>query len=75
MPHSLRSRIKKLAYQKVISEKDRDRIISALDFSEGVVHCKECKYWSMFNEEFNSCLLSGYFIGENGYCLYGKEKE
>lgn len=31
---SLRARIKKLAYQHIISDSDRDRIINALDMSE-----------------------------------------
>lgn len=34
MPNSLRTRIKKLAYQGVISDKDKDRIVNALDMAE-----------------------------------------
>lgn len=31
MPHSLRAKIKKLRYKGVITDKDRDRLIMALD--------------------------------------------
>lgn len=32
MPHSLRSRIKKFHHQGLLSDKDRDRILNALDY-------------------------------------------
>ena len=35
-----------------------------------IVHCKDCKYW--IRTRIGICGLAGYFIGERGYCLYGK---
>lgn len=51
--------------------------IEALKEQE-IVHCKDCKYWirtRIGEEELNQCGLAGYFIGERGYCLYGKAGE
>lgn len=52
-----------------------DMAIEALQDPE-IVHCKDCKYWirtRIGEEELNQCGLAGYFIGERGYCLYGKK--
>ena len=54
-----------------------DMAIEALKEPE-IVHCKDCKYWirtRIGEEELNQCGLAGYFIGERGYCLYGKAGE
>ena len=37
----------------------------------GIVHCKDCVYWKA--ARIGICGLAGYFIGERGYCLYGKK--
>ena len=34
MPHSLRAKVKKLCYQGHLEEKERDRILNALDIAE-----------------------------------------
>lgn len=36
-----------------------------------IVHCKDCVYWKA--ARIGICGLAGYFIGERGYCLYGKK--
>ena len=38
-----------------------------------IVHCKDCVYWKA--ARIGICGLAGYFIGEKGYCLYGKAGE
>lgn len=38
-----------------------------------IVHCKDCVYWKA--ARIGICGLAGYFIGERGYCLYGKAGE
>ena len=36
MPHSLRAKVKKLCYQGHLKEKERDRILKALDIAENL---------------------------------------
>ena len=36
MPHSLRAKVKKLCYQGRLEEKERDRILNALDIAENL---------------------------------------
>ena len=49
-----------------------DMAIEALKEPE-IVHCKDCVYWKA--ARIGICGLAGYFIGERGYCLYGKAGE
>ena len=49
-----------------------DKAIEALKEPE-IVHCKDCVYWKA--ARIGICGLAGYFIGERGYCLYGKAGE
>jgi hypothetical protein len=45
---------------------------------ENFVQCKNCRHWvdcPRSNEYVKQCKVAGYMIGENGYCLYGKEKQ
>ena len=49
-----------------------DMAIEALEKPE-IVHCKDCVYWKA--ARIGICGLAGYFIGERGYCLYGKAGE
>ena len=44
MPHSLKNKIKSLCYKGELSEKERDRIIQALEQEQR--DCKTCKYYT-----------------------------
>lgn len=46
MPNSLRNKIKHLAYKGELNERERDRILNALDREE-----KVCEWLSSFNTE------------------------
>ena len=51
---------------------ERALAIKALQEPE-IVYCKDCVYWKA--ARIGICGLAGYFIGERGYCLYGKAGE
>lgn len=40
--------------------------------------CKDCVHWfgktAGCTEHVKQCIVGGYMIGENGYCLYGERK-
>ena len=42
-------------------------------------HCNDCKHWigaaNKTNEHVKLCTVSGYMVGENGYCVYAERKE
>lgn len=44
-----------------------------------VVRCKDCKHWSDgvagCTDHVKCCKIGYYFVGENGYCVYGERKE
>lgn len=43
-----------------------------------VVRCRECEYWKKYADSYpfiGSCKIAGYFVGEKGYCVYGKRRE
>lgn len=44
-----------------------------------VIRCKDCKQWGLHkvlgeNDSAKYCALGHYFVGENGYCVYGEKK-
>ena len=59
-------------HSKTPNAKALDMAIEALKEPE-IVHCKDCVYWKA--ARIGICGLAGYFIGERGYCLYGKAGE
>ena len=72
MPHSLRAQIKNLCYKKMLTEKERDRVIKALDIADaakqgvwldysedGYVECPFCGYLTTCNKD----------IAELHYCF------
>lgn len=43
-----------------------------------VIRCKDCKNWIDHgrSNEFNKlCKLAGYYVGGNGYCVYGETRQ
>ena len=43
-----------------------------------VVRCKDCEHWKKYADHspfIGTCKIAGYFVGENGYCVYGKRRE
>lgn len=59
---------------------DREAVGAAMEALERqieIVHCKDCHVWMKFEElgeHAGVCLLAGWMIGENGFCLYGERK-
>lgn len=53
MPNSLRNKIKHLAYKGELNERERDRILNALDREE-----KVCEWLSSFNTESATCCFT-----------------
>ena len=44
-----------------------------------VVRCKDCSQWGIHKvlgetDSIKYCSLGHYFVGENGYCVYGEKK-
>ena len=44
-----------------------------------VVRCKDCRHWGIHDmlgetEEIKACTCGHYFVGKNGYCVYGERK-
>lgn len=41
-------------------------------------HCKDCIYWADrcagCTDRVKLCVLGGYMVGENGYCVYAEKK-
>ena len=59
MPNSLRCKIKKLNHKGLLSDKDRDRLISALDTEDKSANCVDCLYkteWDKFGVKVNEIL-------------------
>lgn len=44
-----------------------------------VVRCKDCKHWGegyTHTDKFvNACSRGKYYVGANGYCVYGERRE
>ena len=44
-----------------------------------IIRCKDCKYWgnplNWDGRIFGECEWLGWFVGENGYCMYGERKD
>lgn len=43
-----------------------------------VVRCKDCEHWKKYTDYspiIGTCKIAGYFVGERGYCVYGKRRE
>lgn len=44
-----------------------------------LIRCKECKHWSDgvsgCTEHVKCCKIGFYYVGENGYCVYGERKD
>lgn len=45
-----------------------------------VVHCKDCKHWGEIwapgtTEHIKCCAWAKWFVGGNGYCVYGERKD
>lgn len=44
-----------------------------------IVHCRECKHWrdgvAGCTDHVKCCAIGFYFVGENGYCVYGEAKD
>ena len=51
----------------------------ALRNFDDFVRCKECKHWSDgvagCTDHVKCCKIGYYFVGENGYCVYGERKD
>ena len=62
-------------YRHEPTETDREALCMAIEALKDpeIVHCKDCVYWKA--ARIGICGLAGYFIGERGYCLYGKAGE
>ena len=57
---------------------DREAIGAAIAEMEkqfDIVHCKDCHAWTKnyagLGDHVGVCILAGWMIGENGFCLYG----
>lgn len=63
---------------------DQSTFIDAVNAQEvvdavEVVRCKDCKHWGIHKllgetEKIKACTFGHYFVGENGYCVYGERK-
>ena len=65
MPNSLSCRIKKLAYQGVISEKDKDRIIEALAEQQHKNNKVFADFCDCCKEIYNRLNLENVKVGKN----------
>lgn len=83
----LMRKLKKLsteAYQFKFESKMETTINACIDVVDfmptiDIVHCKDCENWKFpfdgFNDNVGQCKLTGWLCGEQGYCMYGREKE
>lgn len=54
--------------------------IEALEKQSEIVHCGQCEHWvemefNGFDKPMTACALAGYMIGEDGFCVYGTERD
>lgn len=61
--------------EQAIQSVDQAPAIDAVE----VVRCQECKHWdnsTTSNDPFiGTCKLAKYYVGANGYCVYGVRRE
>lgn len=56
--------------ERCIQYKHKDAVV--------VVRCKDCKHWADgvagCTDHVKVCKIGFYFVGENGYCVYGERR-
>lgn len=72
----------KSVFSRVFSALDIEELLSCVPTVEDaveVVRCKDCKHWgdgyTNTDEFVNACSRGKYYVGANGYCVYGERRE